>query len=70
MSSLENGSKSDGEARVEEAGVISSPITKRQKLAGNCKRFWWAWLAGFLLFVLVIVIIVSVAYPLTPPNIL
>lgn len=33
-------------------------VTKRQRAGRHCKRFWWAWLGGFLLFVLVIVLIV------------
>ncbi|KAA8892928.1 hypothetical protein FN846DRAFT_595791 [Sphaerosporella brunnea] len=52
------------DATVEDAGVAGS-ITKRQKLARNCKRFWWAWLAGFLIFVLIIVMIVI--YGIIPP---
>jgi hypothetical protein len=58
MSSMGKDSKIE-DTRVEDSG-IAYRVTKRQKLARNCKRFWWAWLSGFLLFVLVIVIIVFV----------
>jgi len=56
MASMTETSKPD-ETKSEDVATYG-PVTKRQRTGRHCKRFWWAWLGGFLLFVLVIVLIV------------
>ena len=45
-----------------ESAQSGPPSTKRQRLRSHCGRRWWVWLAGFLVFAVVIIIIVYLSH--------
>lgn len=53
-------STSSADKKADIVGVDAQPA-KGGKLLRSCKRFWWVWLAGFLLFVLIFMIILVYA---------
>lgn len=45
-----------------ESAHSGMPSTKRQRLRNHCGRKWWVWLAGFLVFAVVVIIIVYLSH--------